>query len=186
MSPHMDIVITDSLVPDSLLPFSASPGLGLIPYESVVGIVEVKRTLTKNSIMDACDHLQKCDFIFEVGKHIDSIAIGGLRSPDIIGYKWNPFLSILSVSKQLSGKDEVNVANKLSLQKNSQISFVASLDGFYMGATKDGNPTVIGDRQQAYLYSKSQGIFAIKLLLKHIYFHLRQTAGAWPDFNKYW
>lgn len=53
MSPHMDIVITDSLVPDSLLPFSASPGLGLIPYESVVGIIEVKRTLTTNILKSA-------------------------------------------------------------------------------------------------------------------------------------
>lgn len=186
MSPHMDIVITDSLVPDSLLPFSASPGLGLIPYESVVGIVEVKRTLTKNSIMEACDHLQKCDFIFEAGKHLDSIAIGGLSSPDIIGYKWNPFLSILSVYNQLSPDCQANVEQKLNLQKNPQISFIASLDGFYIGTTKDGSSTVIEDRDQAYSYRRSEGTAAIKLLLKHVYFHLRQTTGAWADFNKYW
>lgn len=186
MSPHMDIVITDSLVPDSLLPFTASPGLFLIPYEAVVGIVEIKRTLTQKSIVEASNHLQKCNFIFEVGNEIDSIAIGGLRSPNIIGYKWNPFLSIISVHNELTADHEKNVADKLILQKNSQISFVASLDGFYLGVTKDGNPTVIEDRQQTYLYRKSEGELAIKCLLKYIYFHLRQTAGAWADFNKYW
>lgn len=168
MSPHMDIVITDSLVPDSLLPFSTSPGLGLIPYESVVGIIEIKRTLTTNSIIEACDHLQKCEFIFNAGKHFGSIAIGGLGSPDIIGYKWNPFLSILSVCSELKPDNEIKVAEKLGSQKNSQISFVASLDGFYMGATKNGAPTTIVDRQQVYLYRKSEGTLAIKMLLKHI------------------
>jgi len=116
------------LVPDSLLPFSASPGLSLIPYESVAGIVEIKRTLTTNSIIEACDHLQRCEFIFSAGKHLDSIAIGGLGSPDIIGYRWNPFLSILSVCSELNADNEIKVMEKLDSLKNSQISFIASFE----------------------------------------------------------
>lgn len=187
ISAQMDIVITDAFVPDSLLPFSALPGLSLIPYEAVVGIVEVKRTLTKKSVLEGYDHLQKCyECIHKSGVDLPALMLGGLRTKDFIAYKWNPFLSIISICSELSIDNELELVNKLTLPESARINFVASLDGYYIGVAKEGKPTTIEDRKREYQYLKAEGGEAIKILLKHLYFHLRQTAGAWADFNKYW
>lgn len=187
ISPHMDIVITDSLVPDSLLPFSSFQGLSVIPYESVVGIVEVKRTLTKEVFKEAFTHLQKCwSNIDYYAEEFGDVMLGGLKTKVLKAYTWNPFLSVMSVRTDLSENDKVEIKEMLCSSEGMRLSFVASLDGFYIGPEKNGAPTAIENKQGDYDYRKAEGKQAIEILLKHLHYHLRQTAGVWPDFNKYW
>lgn len=188
LSKHMDIVLTDALVPDSLLPFSNFPGLGLIPYEAVVGIVEVKRTLTKSSFLEAYGHLERCySSIQGLGNDLYELMLGGLQTKDLKAYKWRPFLSIISICNELiKPEDEIEVVTTMGTSGKPQLSFIASLDGYYIGPVANGNPTIIEDRKNKYDYRKSVGCDAVKMVLKHLYFHLRQTAGAWANVNMYW
>ncbi len=59
LSPQIDIIITDKLVPHSLKRFEHLDNLELIPVEAVVAIFEVKRTLYKSSYKSAGEHLEK-------------------------------------------------------------------------------------------------------------------------------
>lgn len=57
VSPQVDIIIADTLVPHSLWVVDSSRGTEVVPRESVVGVIEVKRTLNDTSTEQAIDHL---------------------------------------------------------------------------------------------------------------------------------
>lgn len=59
ISPQVDLIITDTFVPHRFKKFEYLNGLELVPVESVVGIFEIKRTLNKDTIKKAQNHLNK-------------------------------------------------------------------------------------------------------------------------------
>ncbi len=50
VSPQVDVIIVDTLVPHSLFMVDQQSGMEIVPVDAVVGIFEVKRTLDKNSL----------------------------------------------------------------------------------------------------------------------------------------
>ena len=59
LSPQIDIIITDKLVPHVLKRFDHLDNLEIVPVEAVVAIFEVKRTLRATSLKSAGEHLEK-------------------------------------------------------------------------------------------------------------------------------
>ncbi|MCD6056349.1 MAG: hypothetical protein K0R12_1311 [Gammaproteobacteria bacterium] len=59
LSPQIDIIITDTLVPHTLKLFEHFDNLEIVPVEAVVAIFEVKRTLNKSTLKKATVHLEK-------------------------------------------------------------------------------------------------------------------------------
>jgi hypothetical protein len=51
VSPQVDVIIVDTLVPHSLFMVDQQSGMEIVPVEAVVGIFEVKRTLDKDSLL---------------------------------------------------------------------------------------------------------------------------------------
>jgi hypothetical protein len=50
VSPQVDVIIVDTLVPHSIFVFDKQSGMEVVPVEAVVGIFEVKRTLNRESL----------------------------------------------------------------------------------------------------------------------------------------
>ena len=59
VSPQTDVILVDTLVPHSLWLVDEVQGVEIVPQECVVGIIEVKRTLTGEALYDALAHLRE-------------------------------------------------------------------------------------------------------------------------------
>lgn len=58
-SSQIDIIITDTLVTHSFKRFDYLDGLEIVPIEAVVAIFEIKRTLSKQTLLNATNSLKK-------------------------------------------------------------------------------------------------------------------------------
>lgn len=52
VSPEVDVIIVDTLVPHSIFIVDQQSGMEVVPVEAVVGVFEVKRTLNKDSLLN--------------------------------------------------------------------------------------------------------------------------------------
>ncbi len=100
VSPQVDVIIVDTLVPHSLWTVDDSQGVEIVPIEAVVAIIEVKRTLTEKALTEAALHLQKIRDRVGVEKYSNSgylpggVTIGAaLTSP----YRSNPLFGIFGI-----------------------------------------------------------------------------------------
>lgn len=102
VSPQIDIIITDKLVPHSLKKFEHLDGMEVVPVEAVAGIFEVKRTLTKKYFTEAINHLQAIVDYVPLRKDLDSRYLPGgigIKSKDnrAGGNFSNPIIGIISL-----------------------------------------------------------------------------------------
>lgn len=145
VSPQVDVLIVDTLVPHSLWVVDLAHGIEMVPLEAVVGIIEVKRTLDSDSVSSATEHIRDIVAAAHVRKDDDTrympggaVVGAGLQSP----FRANPLLGIIG----LVAADDFNAApcavvNK-ALEKASANSKVAMLD---FALTLSGTFTAIGD-----------------------------------------
>lgn len=109
VSPGVDVIIVDTLVPHSIFIIDQNNGMEVVPIEAVVGIFEVKRTLNKESLTSqkgAINHLQ--DICETVGIKKDDerrflpggIEMVGLQEGG--GYYSNPIIGIIGVDHEKS------------------------------------------------------------------------------------
>jgi len=155
ISPQVDTIVVDTLVPHSIFVFDDRTGMEVVPVEAVVGVFEVKRTLNKSSLLGtskqkgAIEHLY--DIVSSVGIKKDNpvsylpggVLIGRGMSG---GSKSNPIVGILGIDhvKSLYEQDKVGYIEniKLAACKTTPFDFVdvvGSMNGF-MYAIVDNLP----------------------------------------------
>lgn len=59
ISPQIDLIIVDELVPNKIFSIGKSDGIDIVPVESVVAIIEIKRTLNDKSLTKSITHISK-------------------------------------------------------------------------------------------------------------------------------
>ncbi len=126
--PQCDVLIADGYIPP-LLRFSKAE-IEVLPIEAVTGIIEAKRRLTKKSLADALDHLEK---IIKSTGHMNDLKTdrdlnGFNKYVGIHNHSSNkPLLGIVALSSTLD--DFANEAVNLINQKNSLVDFIWTMDG---------------------------------------------------------
>ena len=111
LSPQVDVLVVDTLVPHKLFTVDRETGLEVVPVESVVAVFEAKRTLNKTLIEAAFKHL--CKIIAAVGITKDrgsSFLPGGTQLGGGLagGAHANPLIGVLTL---VQGQKLGNVNN---------------------------------------------------------------------------
>ncbi len=141
--PQCDILLVDrNAVP--LLRFEDS-GLEVVPREAVKGIIEVKRSLTKESLTGKSGALSHIDSIVEALCDWPEVKTDNLlRSFNPAAGKHNhssnkPLLGVIALQSQMTDFNEVP---RLITEANSLVDFVWTLDGnAAVPAFRDGGST---------------------------------------------
>lgn len=132
VSPQLDCIIVDTLVPHSLFPLSYHTGQEVVPYESVVGIIEIKRTLNNESFKNSISHIKSTLEKLQIDKSDQTqYILSGLKSPDITtGIFSNPLIAILAIDHEFS--EEYLLSNEQNIFENCDkcsVDLVGSLNG---------------------------------------------------------
>lgn len=154
ISPHLDVIVVDTLVPCRLAILDPESGMELVPESSVVGIFEVKRTLNRASLIEANTQLVNALRVLGITKQrTQRFLPGGLElgsSGNIKvqgGLPANPMIGIIGIS---SPPGIYNLVQKLLVTErklSGYLDIIASLDGSIMVA--------VGDRQSNNVVAKT-------------------------------
>lgn len=151
VSPQVDVIIVDTLVPHSLWLVDKTQGIEIVPEEAVVGIIEVKRTLDATSLSSALIQLRHIFRDASLRKDDPApylpggVIVGpGLRSP----YRGNPFIGIIGLasSGKFAATPSEEVANALAnlITDGSEpllLDFVLCLSGIFVATADPSNPS---------------------------------------------
>jgi hypothetical protein len=149
VSPQTDVVIVDTLVPHSLWLVDETQGIEVVPREAVVGVVEVKRTITPASLGSAVAHLRS---IVSAGGLQKDLTTGflpggaemgaGLSSP----YRSNPILGVIGLATDADvDTDPIGVIQDAVTSADPDdpsdfpLDFVLSLTGSFVGTGTPGD-----------------------------------------------
>lgn len=121
LSPQVDLIIVDTMVPHSLIPFSASSKFDIVPVESVVAFFEVKGSLKagkkdKMSLYKTCHQLKKIYDMVVPSPSSDRYLPGGIRLGKAMsgGSYSNPMAGILALTSSESLKKEKTIKKYFS------------------------------------------------------------------------
>lgn len=207
ISPHVDLIVLDTLVPNTFFPQNEFSGqTEIVPKEAVVGVFEIKKTLTKKTIKQALDHLSKIrnqvglsktnprqymlggDESYEVLKGVSHDerrrnSIEGYHSPLETGIYSNPILGVIGLEQK--GKDEA-----LDFDENNFADVIFSFDGF-ISVISSYHPTInnLGPIRSSntskYRHEKKSPInlnFAFGYITSYLY---RTTGTRFDVYNYY-
>lgn len=159
LSPQIDIIITDKLVPHVLKRFEHLDSLEIVPVEAVVAIFEIKRTLRASSFKSAAEHLEKILKDVPLSKdRIESYLPGGIEIKSGAGVsinggnKSNPLIGIIGLQHE-GGLDRKNLP--------WFIDTIFSFQGF-LSAPKDNN----SDSLKVFAHRNSQAVIEYKALFE--------------------
>lgn len=132
VSPQVDIIIVDTLVPHTLWMLDTEQAIEMVPREAVVGIIEVKRTLNADSVFDATRHVRDIVSAVAVRKDDDTAYLPGgaevglgLQGP----YRSNPVLGIIGlVAADDFAAAPAQVTTKAITRASNESGDVAMLD----------------------------------------------------------
>lgn len=142
-SPQVDLIIYDKFVGGLNLFYDPTGKIKLIPKESVLGIFEIKRTLTKSTFETAVTQLKAIISTVEIDKsNPDTYLLGGIKLGDNLKssnkqYRVNPFVGIIGLKSGNWKK-----SNKLLEESFSVTGFldlVMCFDGQTARLTKGNN-----------------------------------------------
>lgn len=99
ISPQCDLIIVDTLVPHKLFIVDSTKETEVVPQEAVVGIFEIKRTLTKKIFKDACKQIFSILNSIKISKeNKENYLPGGVHSNSLnTSIRNNPIIGILSL-----------------------------------------------------------------------------------------
>jgi hypothetical protein len=161
ISPQVDLIIVDTLVPHSIFGLDDDTGLEIVPIEAVVGIFEIKRELKQSTLISskknkgAFEHLAEIQQILSITKCDSRKWIpGGLKTTGDSGLYSNPMIGIIggSHAKSLverkadeSGYDKIKKKSDQQLRAKAiqpaSIDIVASLSGLLVCICSPNNPS---------------------------------------------
>lgn len=138
ISPEVDMIIVDNLVPNSLFAVDKVGGMEVVPVEAVVGIFEIKRTLNKEELSKAVKHLREVVSSVSIRQDDEQRYFpGGVPiGPSMNGgFLSNPIIGILGLSHDEGDFTEPALSEflKKSRQNNEwlDIDLVASFQGLF-------------------------------------------------------
>jgi len=124
LSPQIDIIITDTLVPHCLKRFDYLNNLEIIPVESVVGLFEVKRTLNSITLEDAYTQLETRFDSIPLQKDLGILVTpGGVEEFGCL-YS-NPLIGIISIQNEIKDLDLKQIPWFIDTIFNCQDFFIA-------------------------------------------------------------
>lgn len=106
VSPQLDLIVVDTLVPHSLFLVDMASGMEVVPLPAVVGLLEIKRTLNRGSLLGttkrpgALRHLKRACDVLEIDKQDDRTFLpGGIELGNSLGggYHANPLVGVLAL-----------------------------------------------------------------------------------------
>ena len=160
LSPQIDIIITDKLVPHVLKRFDHLDNLEIVPAEAVVAIFEIKRTLRASAFKSAADHLEKIFYDVPLSKDRNETYLpGGIELKSGVGvsidggHNSNPLIGI------------IGLLHEIGLDLNNQklpwfVDVIFSFQGF-LRAPKDNN----SDSLKVCTYRNTQTLIEYKAFL---------------------
>ncbi len=122
ISPQVDLMIVDTLVPHSLFVVDKRSGMEIVPLEAVLAVFEIKRTLSYGNLSGesgALTHLMEIKTSAGIVKNgREQFGPGGLTFGSGLsgGNYWNPLLGIigLDIDENLLDPDHQNFIGNLS------------------------------------------------------------------------
>lgn len=196
ISPQIDLIIVDELVPNRIFSLGKSDGIDIVPVESVVAIIEIKRTLNEKSLTKSIKHISKIKKSVGIVKdNADYYLPGGDLAKGLkTGFNSNSFIGIISLANEFSNpRDEFVTKFSKQLIEN-EIDAVISLDGF-LGClidNKNGNILIktVRDKKEKYFYGflsndKFSKVSLISRSIGTIISYLSYTTGRRMKFENY-
>ncbi len=153
VSPQVDLIIVDTMVPHSLVPFSSSSKFDFVPIEAVVGFFEVKGSVGmgkgEKSLYKACVQLQNIyKSVVPAVPTSDGYFPGGIQfkgGKNITfsgGAYANPMAGILALSASGGFKQEKRVGTLIkdlnSLSNQSPIDLIMISEGLIFAPLRKG------------------------------------------------
>lgn len=190
LSPQIDIIITDRLVPHKLKKFEYLDNLEIVPVESVVAIFEVKRTLNNTSLKKAKEQLERIFNVVSLSKTNStrymqggSTMIAGQNIQITGGLLSNPLIGIIGLLHE--GIDNFN---DFPWFMDTLFSFQGKLI-----APKDPVNENISSIQQRFdenpigymVYDNEGKIKALKGFIAYLISYLNGVSGRIFDINSY-
>lgn len=204
VSPQVDIIIVDNLVPNSLWLVDRSIEMEVVPAEAVVGVIEVKRTLDRESVKGAIQQIQAIRDASHLTKTDETQYLpGGTKLGDgLTGpYHSNPLFGIMGVKAEppfanhpiediRTLLDDSSVEGHASLE----LDFVASLSGIFVGTCDLNNSYVALNPRQSTpskwceesARTRRDPRVAIASCFGFILNYLASTCGKQPDLANYY
>lgn len=147
VSPQVDVIIIDTMVPHTIFVLDEASGMEVVPVEAVVGIMEIKRTVTKSSLRAALDHLELIADTVGIKKDDSRMFLPGgvdVSSLNLNGYRSNPLTAVLGLEHgrevYTAFIDEMNERDKA--KKAPLVDLVASLSGLMIVPVEPGTKNV--------------------------------------------
>jgi hypothetical protein len=139
--PQCDILIADNYIPALLR--LADAEIEVLPFESIIGVIEAKRTLTKKSLSNALDHLKT---VVASTNQLSTLKTdkelkGFNKYAGFHNHSSNkPLLGVVALTSGLNRGEFESEVEKIIEEKNSLVDFVWTLDGFAVvpAFAKDG------------------------------------------------
>jgi hypothetical protein len=184
-SPHVDIIIVDTLVPNIIFPYKEFKGkTEFVPQQAVVGIFEVKKSLNCTTLKESLDHICKIkDAVQLIKNNNDCYVPGGAKlgrglCSEIYS---NPIFGIVG----LENKEEKDTYyEKIS---SGLVDIIFTLDGFLQVCVKRGesSPYIgpINNPEEYTFQNNEKDISNLNLALGYIINYLQHTSGK--SFNAF-
>jgi hypothetical protein len=204
VSPHVDVLIVDTLVPHSLWLVDDTQGIEIVPQEALVAVLEVKRTLNEASLSRALEHLRTV--VQGVGLMKDDptgylpggLEVGaGLQAP----YRGNPLIGIISLAAEggfvTTPTETVRAAVAHLAADGSDpllLDFVLSMSGIFVATADPGtsnyHPMLVRNGPAAQWAEASArtgraGSVALAQGLGFILAYVTKTCGRSADMESY-
>jgi len=139
LSPQIDLIIVDELVMNKIFTLDKENGMEVVPVEAVVGVFEIKRTLTKQIYNEAVSHLEKIIASVSIRKDDETHYFpGGILSNNTNEFNIqtnihsNPFIGIISLDHKIAHM------RKISEMKADIIDAIISFSGMAILNWDDG------------------------------------------------
>ena len=133
VSPQIDMIIVDTLVPHSIFSLDEASDVEVVPLESVLGIFEIKRTLTKKVLKESIEQIKSTIKELRLDKNCKDMYLPGgvLIKPGLAGgYPSNPMLGIISILETKQAYTAIFEEPLSSEIKGIELDIITSLGRF--------------------------------------------------------
>jgi hypothetical protein len=208
ISPQVDMMIVDTLVPHSLLIVDKKSGLEIVPLEAVLAIFEIKRSLSfttlvgNETMQGAISHLGEIKSTTGIVKNsLERFGPGGITFGNGLsgGFYCNPLLGIigLDMDDNLINPDHQHyLSNTYAQLRETEIDLISCFKGFLCAVRNDqqptwfriANPRVLNQEINYLLLDKDHNRNQAELIARmfgYIVGYLYNTNGKVANINNY-
>lgn len=188
ISPQVDLIIVDTLVPHRIKKFEYLADLQIVPVESVVGVFEIKRTLNEDSLKAANAHLLKIKESVNLPKGEQAQYLMGRKIEGNMktGVYANPILGIIG------GAHDFNQQLPEDEKTEWFVDVIFSVKGFLRAPTENDNDFALFENRCGPCKYKTitlgSGVTRGQILLLFVGFvqeYLNRTSGRVLNVNAY-